>query len=101
LFSTRTREEWSVFLAGVDGCCEPAYSLQEAVNSSAVQALGMIRENSVLPPVRVVPSGADVGISTEQVGRAPQLGEHTDAVLRDLCGLAPEEVRALREKHVV
>jgi crotonobetainyl-CoA:carnitine CoA-transferase CaiB-like acyl-CoA transferase len=31
----------------------------------------------------------------------PRLGEHTDAVLGDLLGLAPEEIEALRRRGVV
>jgi formyl-CoA transferase len=35
------------------------------------------------------------------VSRPPLLGEHTEEVLRELCGLDPEEVRRLREDGVV
>lgn len=35
------------------------------------------------------------------VARPPLLGEHSEAVLGELCGIAPEEVQRLRERGVV
>src|ERR1700720_4291534 len=35
-----------------------------------------------------------------QVSRPPQLGEHTDALLGTLCGVAPDEVKRLRADGV-
>jgi crotonobetainyl-CoA:carnitine CoA-transferase CaiB-like acyl-CoA transferase len=31
----------------------------------------------------------------------PRLGQHTDEILRDLLGLAPEEVGRLRRDHII
>jgi len=39
--------------------------------------------------------------SPAQVTRPPLLGEHTDELLRSLCGLAPSDLRQLRDKGVV
>ena len=46
------------------------------------------------PPVRMsqTPPRATV--------RAPQLGEHTDEVLKRLLGYSDEQLRALHDKHV-
>ena len=39
--------------------------------------------------------------SPAEVSRPPLLGEHTEALLSGLCGLAPEEVKRLRDDGVV
>ena len=39
--------------------------------------------------------------SPAQVSRPPLLGEHTDALLSELCGVDPNEVKRLREDGVV
>jgi formyl-CoA transferase len=39
--------------------------------------------------------------SPARVTRPPLLGEHTDEVLSSLCGLAPNDLRQLRDKGVV
>jgi len=39
--------------------------------------------------------------SPAEVTRPPLLGEHTDTLLRSLCGVGAEELRLLREKGVV
>jgi len=101
LFETRTRQEWTTYLSGVDCCSEPVYTIEEALSSPPVMALGMIRGASLLPPVDVSTLAAPAGPSADTVGRAPQLGEHTDAILQDVCGYTPEEVQELREKGVV
>ena len=36
-----------------------------------------------------------------QPRRAPLKGEHTEDVLRAVAGYSPEEIRRLREKHVI
>jgi len=35
------------------------------------------------------------------VSRPPMLGEHTEALLQSLCGVAPAEVNRLRDDGVV
>jgi formyl-CoA transferase len=39
--------------------------------------------------------------SPAQVTRPPLLGEHTDELLSSLCGLAPSDLKQLRDKGVV
>jgi formyl-CoA transferase len=39
--------------------------------------------------------------SPATVTRPPLLGEHTAALLHEICGLDPEEIRRLREDGVV
>ena len=94
LFRARTRQEWVEALAGVDACCEPVYTVGEALASLPVQSLNMLAGEGLLPPVR---------LSTQQ-GRptnpAPALGQHTAALLVEL-GYDAAEVDRLRGQGVV
>ena len=81
-------------MAGVDACCEPMYTIGEALASAPVQALNMLGSGGLLPPVHL--SAREVRPSE----RAPALGEHTTALLLEM-GYSPAEVGRLRGKGVV
>jgi alpha-methylacyl-CoA racemase len=94
LFQQRTRAEWAEILKDVDCCCEPVYSLAEALESAPVQALGLTPERGMMPPIHLdgnPPLGLDA---------APGLGEHTDEILASL-GVSAEQIRALRRRQVI
>jgi crotonobetainyl-CoA:carnitine CoA-transferase CaiB-like acyl-CoA transferase len=78
LFSSRTRLEWTEALAGVDACCEPLYTLGEALDSAPVQALDMVTGLGLLPPVRLSRQKMHAGRPV------PGLGQHTAALLAEL-----------------
>jgi crotonobetainyl-CoA:carnitine CoA-transferase CaiB-like acyl-CoA transferase len=65
---------------------------------------GMIRDlpHPRLGKVKAV--GAPVKLSRTPVGSeipSPDLGEHTDQVLRDMLGLGEQEIRELKEEGVI
>jgi crotonobetainyl-CoA:carnitine CoA-transferase CaiB-like acyl-CoA transferase len=94
LFRSRTRREWVEALAGVDGCCEPVYTVGEALAFAPVQALNMLADEGLLPPVQ---------LSTQQerpTTPAPALGQHTAALLVEL-GYDAAEVDSLREQGIL
>ena len=94
LFRTRTREEWTEGLAGVDACCEPVYNVGEALVSAPVRALGMLTGEGLLPPVCL-----SAWVSRPPAP-APALGQHTAEILAEL-GYDEAAVAALQEQGVV
>ncbi len=94
LFRSRTRQEWLEILAGTDACCQPVYTLEEALASVPVQALDMLDEVGLRPPVRLSSQHRTAPTT------APQLGEHTAAILAEL-GYDASSVEELRVRGVV
>jgi crotonobetainyl-CoA:carnitine CoA-transferase CaiB-like acyl-CoA transferase len=97
LFLGRTREEWAVALAGVDVCCEPVYTVEEALSSAPVQALGMLTDGlggGLLPPLGLS------AVAWRSSDPAPTLGQHTAELLVEL-GYQEEKVRVLEGRGVV
>jgi crotonobetainyl-CoA:carnitine CoA-transferase CaiB-like acyl-CoA transferase len=94
LFRSRTRQEWEGKLSEVDACCEPVYTVAEALASAPLQALGMMGGENLLPPVRLSAQPAWPADS------APALGQDTAAILTSL-GYSGAEVARLRARGVV
>jgi crotonobetainyl-CoA:carnitine CoA-transferase CaiB-like acyl-CoA transferase len=94
LFQRHTRQEWVELLAGVDACCEPVYTVEEALGSAPVQALGILAEEGLLSPLRL---SAHEG---QQATGACPVGEHTGALLAEL-GYDSAQRARLREQDVI
>jgi crotonobetainyl-CoA:carnitine CoA-transferase CaiB-like acyl-CoA transferase len=94
LFRTRTREEWVDIFAGTDACCDPVYNVEEALASAPVQALEMLSEEGLRPPVQF--SGQPVG----RAAPAPLLGEDTAVILAEL-GYEPARLEELQSLGIV
>jgi crotonobetainyl-CoA:carnitine CoA-transferase CaiB-like acyl-CoA transferase len=94
LFATRTQQEWAEVFAGLDACCDPVYSVEDALVSAPVQALDMLTEQGLRPPVRF--SRQLAGTATT----APPLGTHTAPILAEL-GYDTAQLEALRAEGVV
>ncbi|HEY70663.1 MAG TPA: CoA transferase [Anaerolineae bacterium] len=94
LFQQRTRAEWMEIMEEVDCCCEPVYSLGEALESAPVQALDLKPDRGMMPPIRL---NADPPAAQ---GAAPKLGEHTDVILASL-GVEAQQIEALRQRQAI
>jgi crotonobetainyl-CoA:carnitine CoA-transferase CaiB-like acyl-CoA transferase len=103
IFATRTRDEWArVFAAEEDFWWAPVQSVEEVLADPQVAACGGLVD---------VPDGASTtrfpatpvdfsGTPWAPRAMAPELGQHTDAVLAEL-GKGAAEIAALRRDGVV
>ena len=64
IFKTRTRDEWESRLSALDACCEPVLDLDEVVTHPQIVARRLLERG--------------------REGRAPDLGEHTDELLKEI-----------------
>jgi crotonobetainyl-CoA:carnitine CoA-transferase CaiB-like acyl-CoA transferase len=99
-FVERTTEAWIDALGDAGVPCGPVHEVAEALADPQAQARGAVVEvgHPRFGTVRQVASPLRVASGQEQapLARAPQRGEHTDEVLRDVCGYAPQRVAELR-----
>lgn len=100
----RTTEQALAELEKVQIPAGPLYSPQQALEDTHIRAAGLLadRDYPGLPhPAPLAPTPVDL---SETPGtfrhRAPQLGEHTDAILTEL-GYSPGDIEQLRADRVV
>jgi alpha-methylacyl-CoA racemase len=94
LFRGRSREEWIRLLASVDACCEPVYSVSEALASAPVHGLGIVDRSGLLPPFQLSAQPREVPRA------APALGQHTRELLGEL-GYSAEDLERLAAQKII
>jgi len=94
LFRSRTQADWLDAFNDVDTCCEPVYSLSEALSSEPAMALGILAEDPTLPAMRLSEHEYNPPAS------APALGEHTAEILKEL-GYPADQIRAMKALGVI
>ncbi len=103
-FATNTKAYWLDVLAGADIPSGPVNELDEVFADSQVRERGMVVPvaHSVLASLSLIAN--PIRFSDTPLTRydaPPMLGEHTDAVLRELIGCTDEEIRALRKAKAI
>ncbi|MEY2442833.1 MAG: alpha-methylacyl-CoA racemase [bacterium] len=87
VFAARTRAEWEAFAAEHECCLDPVLDLGEALSSELVRAREMVVEldqPGAARPVSLLGAPVKLSRTPADTNRlpGPQLGEHTEAVLR-------------------
>ena len=98
-FAARTTAEWVAALVPAGVPCAPVNSVEEALADPQVEARGGLveYEHPTLGTVRQVGTPLRVEGEPAPIARAPRRGEHTDEVLREVCGYDDARIEALRE----
>lgn len=103
-FATRPREEWLKIFADHDLIFSAVHTLKDMAEDSQVLENGYLVdfEHPTLGKIKI--PGYPGHFSNARAGTtsaAPELGQHTEEILRDLCGLGKEEIETLRRKKVI
>jgi CoA:oxalate CoA-transferase len=100
----KTSQEWLEELSALGIPCGPVNSIDRVVEDPQVVHRGMIKEvpHKRLGRVKVVNSPIKLSRTPPEVERpAPDLGEHTEEVLKELLGMGDEELSALRAEGII
>lgn len=100
----KTAAEWLQSFAEVGIACGPVNTVDKAAKDPQILSRGMFvgLPYSKTGAVRVVNSPIKLSRTPAAVERiSPELGEHTEEVLREWLGLRSEDVGALRQQGVV
>jgi crotonobetainyl-CoA:carnitine CoA-transferase CaiB-like acyl-CoA transferase len=103
LFATGPRDKWVDLLRAADIVAAPINTLLEASNDPDVLANGYVTEVEYPKhdkKLKVHGSPWHFSETPPRIGVAPELGEHTDAVLKEL-GYSAREIHDFRERNVV
>jgi crotonobetainyl-CoA:carnitine CoA-transferase CaiB-like acyl-CoA transferase len=95
-----TTEEWIERFAAAGVPCAPVRTVGEALADphTAARDLIVTTPHPVWGEVRQVLTAARAGPPRTRNEPAPRLGQHTDAVVEEICGFDAAERRKLREK---
>jgi len=98
IFRERTQDEWESFLDDVDAMVAPVMTPEEVLRGDQVAGRGLVERDADWDRIGfpAIPSG---GLPAG-AGEIPDLGEHTEAVLRE-SGFDEDEIESLRDADAV
>jgi crotonobetainyl-CoA:carnitine CoA-transferase CaiB-like acyl-CoA transferase len=98
VFATRPSTHWIALLTAAGVPCGPVNDVAAALDDPQTTARALIARtpHARFGEARWIASPVRVGAPPAEHRQAPALGEHTDAVLRELLGYAPDRIAALR-----
>ncbi len=98
IFATRTFAEWRDVLMGIEGQWAPVETTEELIADPQALANGYVREIQAASGTvfRIVPSPLQFNETPPDLTRAPEHGEHTDEVLKQLLGLDMDKIMDLK-----
>ena len=103
-FMTKPRDAWLDGLRDSGFPCAPVYSIDEVFSDPQVLHRGMLVEMDHPTAGKIKQIGTPFRFSESETGLSiypPEVGEHTEEILRDLCGYSAEQIKSLREKEVI
>ena len=104
IFATKTREEWHEYLGRHGLLSSPVNSPIELKDDPQITENKYIVEFDHPALGRVLFPGYPVHFSEAFAGlrtAAPELGEHTEEVLREVGGYSDEEIKGFREREII
>ena len=99
-----SRAEWIARLEAVGVPCGPINDIGDVYDNPQVQARAMVVDapHPTAGAVKLVRSPMKMSATPTGGGSAPPLlGQHTDAVLRDVLGRSDDEIAALRAQRAI
>ena len=104
IMKTRPTDQWVEEMEKAGIPCGPINAVDKVVQQPQIQAREMIVEVEHNSAGKVQMAGIPIKLSSTPgkiEAPAPDLGEHTSAVLSELLGLNDEEIKKLREDDVI
>lgn len=103
IFASKTAAEWEALLAGIDCCCTVVKTLEEAMAHEQIQALGLVQEVDDPAYGKLKMAGFPAGFGPEGSPpevpvKAPEAGEDTEWVLREVLGYSAEDIEKVKGK---
>jgi crotonobetainyl-CoA:carnitine CoA-transferase CaiB-like acyl-CoA transferase len=102
-FLTASTDEWVTTLREVGIPAQPVNSITQALDDPQVHArAGIVEsEHETLGTVRHLASPLRVGARPQAISRGPFRGEHTAALLREICGYDETEIARLAQTGAI
>ncbi|MBI4188922.1 MAG: CoA transferase [Betaproteobacteria bacterium] len=100
-FRKKSTDEWVKLLEKAEVPCGPIYTIDRILTDPQIEALGMLKTvaHPTSGPLRVVGAPFHLSVDdTEPYLPPPLLGEHTNAVLKELLSLSDVDLRELEQK---